>query len=835
MQRMKSSVIALLTLVGTLATLQLPVQAGDYVLRYEKPAGLWKESLPLGNGHMGVTVFGGVERERLQLSEHSIYRAAGTTSRHLSAIRGEFKKEQRRMALAGQEEEAMKLSLGDFQRNWKGEKPKTITVDGFAKGAPKPFAKPAESTLGNLELFFAPFNAFEAEYSRRLDLNTATATTSFRVGGVTYTREVFCSNPDDVMVMKISASEKGKISFNAQLTRPTDLLAGRWNSFVERMIKGGASQYVDPVTPKVYGTDTVGFTGRAADEGTRFSAVVKAIATGGTTAVKDNRIVVENADEAVLIFSASTDYYHPENWERFALDQVNTAAKKTYDELLKTHLADYQEIFQRVDIQLGSTRADALPTDVRANLINIDEGYKAHSLEPYLDDRDPGIFALYFQFGRYLLISSSRKGYFFPGIVYWCPDLIGEWYGGHHDDINQEENYWPADLCNMSETLAPLFDTFEAWTPTARAVAEYSFGSRGIMICGLTPFGMAAFDGNWPGKMGWFAQHYWDHYAFNLDKEWLERQGYPFIKGAALFSLDYMVEDPRTGWLVTFPDWSPENRFFREEGKQSHFTLSPTMSVAVIREVLTNFVTASEVLGVDEDLRAEVQAALPKLPPFQINKHGGLQEWLKDFDEALPGHRHLSPLYPTYPGNQISPLTTPELAEAVKTSILRRLEYGEGYGYVGHSRSWMVNQFARLFEPDLAHEQLEVLIGKCALPNMFSTHMMGHRTIDRKTHCIEGNMAYTAGVAEMLVQSHLGFVHLLPSLPKEKWPRGHIKGIKARGGYVVDIEWQNGRLARAVIHSKITGTCPVRYGDKVVDVPVKAGESTVLDGALKVR
>ncbi len=212
-----------------------------------------------------------------------------------------------------------------------------------------------------------------------------------------------------------------------------------------------------------------------------------------------------------------------------------------------------------------------------------------------------------------------------------------------------------------------------------------------------------------------------------------------------------------------------------------------------------------------------------------------LRGWWRCCDDALRGHPPLAPLSPTYPGNQPPPPPPRGLAEGGKPSTRGRLAYGEGYGYVGHSRSWMVNQFARLYEPDLAHEQLEVLIGKCALPNMFSTHMMGHRTIDRKTHCIEGNMAYTAGVAEMLVQSHLGFVHLLPSLPKEKWPRGFIKGIKARGGYVVDVEWQNGRLARAVIHSKTTGTCPVRYGDKVVEVPVKAGESTVLDGALKVK
>ena len=832
---MKSTIVQSLLVVASLLTLQPQVQAGEYVLRYDAPAAKWKESLPLGNGHLGITVFGGVARERLQLSEHSIYRGGGTAPRWLDPLMAEYKKEQQRMALAGNEVEARRLPIEEFRKSWKGEIPEPVEVEGFTRHTEKPFGKPAEATLGHLDLFFPAAEDVETDYERTLDLNTATATTTFKVGGVTYTRDVFCSYPDDVTVMKLSASETGKISFSAKLSRPTDLLAGRWNSMVDRMMKGGASQFVDPVMPKVYGSDTVGFTGRAMEEGTRFSTALKAIATGGTTDVKDDRLYVKNADAVVLIFSASTDYYHPENWERFALDQVNKAAGKTYDELRTAHLADYQKIFKRVDISLGSSRAMELTPDVRVNLVNIDERYIPHSLETYKEDRDPNLFALYFQFGRYLLISCSREGYFLPGIVYWCPDLIGEWYGGHHDDINHQENFWPADLCNMSETLSSFFDSFEEWMPTARAVGKYSYGSRGINIHGITPFGMPWHESWWPGGIGWFAQHYWDHYAFNQDKEWLQRQGYPFIKGAALFYLDYLVEDPKTGWLVTYPDWSPENQFFREDGSEGRCTIGATMSIATARETLTHFIEGSKVLGLDEDIRAEAEAALPKLPPFQINKYGGIQEWLVDYDEKMPGHRHLSSLYGSYPGYQISPLTTPELAAAVKTSLLRRLEYGEGYGYVGHSRAWMVNQFARLYEPQLAHQQLEVLLGKCTLPNMFSTHMMGHRTIDRKTHCIEGNFAYTAGLAEMLVQSHLGFVHLLPSLPAENWPNGYIRGIKARGGYVVDVEWRGGKLTRAAIRSKLEGTCPVRYGDKSVDIPVKAGGTIVLDGDLKVK
>ena len=829
---MKSVFMTSVFLGGTLMAFLPAAQAGEFVLRYEKPAGLWRESLPLGNGHLGITVFGGVARERLQLSEHSIYRGGATAPRHLDPLMAEYKREQQRMALAGNEVEAYALPYEEFKKNWKGDIPDTVEVDGFMKKTEEPFRKPAESTLGHLDLFFAAFDEVETEYSRQLDLNTATATTRFKIGDVVYTREVFCSYPDDVTVIKISASERGGISFSAKLSRPMDLLAGRWVSFVERMMKGGAPQFVDPVTPKVYGTDTIGFTGRAFDEGTRFSTALKAVATGGTSEVKDNRLVVENADEVVLIFSASTDYYHPESWEHFALDQVNAAAEKSYEQLLETHLADYQNIFKRVDISLGSSRAKDVSPDVRVNLVNMDERYIPDSLESYKEDRDPGLFALSYQYGRYLLISCSREGYFFPGIVYWCPDLIGEWYGGHHDDINHQANYWPADLCNMSEMLAPFFDTFEKWMPTARAVGKYSYGSRGINIHGITPFGMPWHESWWPGGIGWFAQHYWDHYAFNLDVEWLERQGYPFIKGAALFYLDYLVEDPETGWLVTYPDWSPENRFIRENGEVGKCTIGATLTIAAARETLTHFIEASNVLGLDEEIRAEAEAALPKLPPYRINKFGGVQEWLVDFDEDIPGHRHLSSLYAAYPGYEISPLTTPELAEAVKTSILRRLDYGEGYGYVGWSRAWMVNLFARLYEPQLAHEQLEVLLGKCTLPNMLSTHMMGHRNLDRRTHCIEGNFGYTAGLTEILVQSHLGFVHLLPSLPAENWPNGYLRGIKARGGYIVDVEWEQGKLTRAVIRSKTTGTCPVRYDDRVVDIPVKAGEATVLDGNL---
>ncbi len=824
-------------LSGMVGVLSAESLAGELVLRYDRPAAKWRESLPLGNGHLGITVFGGISHERLQLSENSIYSGNhGTLT--VDPLEAEYIKWQRETAIGGDVDAALALTFEEFKKNWKGEKPELVELEGF-KRVSKPARRPVEQTLGDLDLFFPAHDQLVEDYERKLDLNRAVAITTYRVGDAVYTREAFCSYPDDIMVMKISCSEKKAISFSALLSRPTDVLALKnkrnLSDFIEHQVKKGIPAQVEPIVLKALGDDMMRFTGQAFDGGTKFAAGLKVLSVGGRVYTEGDRIHVEGADEAILMFSASTDYYHGEEWQDAVVKKVNAASVKSYDELLNNHQADYQEIFNRVDFSLGTSRAAALPTDVRLTALN-DE------FELGGADRDPQLYALHFQYGRYMLISSSRKGYFPPGYVYWCPDLLSEWFGGHATDINQQMNYWFADLCGMPEIVEPFFDVLDSYIEGAKGVAKYNYGMRGMMLSGFTPYGMTGPKDVWPGRPGrvgwpvgggWFAQHYWEHYRFTQDEAFLKNRAYPFIKEAALFHLDYLAEDPKTGNLVSFPDVSPEGPFLKENGESAVYDVGTTFTLAVTREVLTNFIQASEILDVDEPLRQEVLAALPKIKPYRIGKYGQLQEWAEDYEDKNPGHRHVSHLYPVHPGYEITVDNNPELAEAARQSLLRRINHVDGYGYVGWSRAWFLNLAARLREPELAHSEVKILVSKCTYPNMLGTHQMGKTNPDKAVNCIDGNFGYTAGIVEMLLQSHHGNVHLLPALPETNWPAGYIRGIKARGGYEVDIEWKGGKLTRAVIRAKADGICPVRYGDKQVEIETKAGGTYVLDGNLK--
>ncbi len=809
---------------------------GELVLRYDSPAARWRESLPLGNGHLGITVSGGICHERLQLSENSIY-SGGWGTLTVDPLEAEYIKRQRELAVGGDLEAAVALTFEEFKQSWKGAKPEPVELKGF-KRVSQPARRPIEQTLGNLDLFFPSHDDVVEDYERRLDLNRAVATTSYRVGDAVFEREVFCSYPDDVMVMKLSSSDKARITFSVAASRDTDVLAStkkrNLSGFMAMMVKRGVPSEVDPISFKAVGSDLMTFSGQAFDDGTAFTAGYKVLAEGGRVYTKGNRIHVEDADEAVLIFSCATDYYHGDAWKESLLRTIHAASEKPYATLLETHLVDYQKIFKRVDLSLGSSRPAALPTDVRLEALN-DEFDLGGT------DRDPQIYALHFQFGRYLLISSSRKGYFPPGYIYWCPDLFSEWFGGHADDVNEQMNYWAADVCNMPELLEPFFDVLDSYVEGAKGVAKYNYGSRGMMISGFTPYGMTGPKDIWPGLegrvgfpagTGWFAQHYWEHYLFTLDEAFLRTRAYPFIKEAALFYLDYLAEDPETGNLVSFPDFSPEGPYLKKNGEKGKYTVGATFTLAVCREVFANCIQAGTILGVDEELRKECEEALPRIKPYRIGQYGQLQEWEEDYEDAGPGHRHVSHLYPVHPGYEITVDNNPELAEAVKQSLLRRIDHIDGYGYVGWSRAWFMNLAARLREPELAHAEAKILVSKCTYPNLLDTHQMGKANPDKAVNCIDGNFGYTAGIAEMLLQSHHGVVHLLPCLPGEKWPKGHIKGFQARGGYIVDVEWDKGKLTRAVIQSRQDGTCRVRYGEKTVEFPVKAGGVTVLDGEL---
>jgi len=432
-----------------------------------------------------------------------------------------------------------------------------------------------------------------------------------------------------------------------------------------------------------------------------------------------------------------------------------------------------------------------------------------------------------------LIFACQQKGFNFPpGIFYWNPFLFAYWYGGHHGDVNEQMNYWPADLCNMSETMEPYFQMLDDYEEAGRQCAKIHYNSRGRIQSGISIWGMMWTENFWAAGTGWYAQHYWDHYQYTQDKEFLKERGYPFVKDAALFYMDYLAEDPETGTLTSFPDMSPENQYINEEGGFENWAVGPTMTLAVARETIGHFIKFSEILGVDEELREEAKAVLPKIAPYQIGKNGQLQEWMKDYEERWPGHRHLSNLYPVYPGYQISPRIDRKFSDAAKVSLERRMKGREDYGYVGWSWAWMLNIAARLEEPKMAYESASTFIQWCVFPSMIGTHGMGYTRPEKAVNCIDGNFGYTAGVAEMLLQSQLGKIHLLPALPKE-WSEGSIRGLKARGGYEVGIIWKKGKLTAVSIEAMNDGNGVLFYDGKEVRLPVKAGESYVLDGQFR--
>ncbi|HOK65919.1 MAG TPA: glycoside hydrolase N-terminal domain-containing protein [Anaerohalosphaeraceae bacterium] len=641
------------------------------------------------------------------------------------------------------------------------------------------------------------------DYRRQLCLDTAIATTRFVYEGVHYTREVFSSPADNILVIRVVGDKPGKLNLKAALERPADF------------------------TTAAAGPDAIEMYGQAQHEGrqqgVKWHCLLKVQTEGGRVRSDKNQLVIENADSATFYLAAATDYNLkdpakplPRDRRQVCRQQVKAACSKPYEQLKAEHIAEHQRLFRRCLLDLTGPDCSEKPTDARLQAVK--DGAD-----------DPGLTALYFHFGRYLLISSSRPGCMpanLQGI--WNDMIAAPWDCDYHININIQMNYWPAEVTNLSECHTPFLEFVERLVPNGRQTARRLYGARGFCASFTTdawlytdPFGNVQY-GLWPHGGGWASQHFMEHYRFTQDKDFLRERAYPLLKEAALFYLDYLTPHPQTGLLTAGPETSPENLYLSSTKEKIAVSMGPSMGQQIIWDVFSNTLEAAKILGIQDEFTRRVQTALEKLAPTQIGPDGRLMEWALPFEEAEPGHRHMSHLFGLHPGRQYNLYDHPEITEAVKKTIEYRLTHGGGH--TGWSRAWMILFWSRLHEPQKAYENLQALLAKSTLPNLFDNH---------PPFQIDGNFGGTAAVAEMLLQSHIRtpdrkvLIELLPALPAQ-WPQGRIQGLRARGGFEIDLAWKEHRLEKAVVRAAADNACRIRYKDKILDRTVQAGASIVL-------